>query len=684
MLIGVVLLQSLTATFTKETLAIQNGGMTIHLARRGAIAMAAIRPTARYRMGSFYLRARYSRWRKGEIDTTRVSGDSSLIVAGYWRGTGESWTITFSQNPDGSLAWRFSGDIQVPAALRLRWRREKGEAAFGLGEQFVPGPLDGRRYPIWTEEQGIGRGKQPLSTAVNLVVPGAAGRRTTTYAPMGTFITSHRRGALLAYEAPAFFEAGRKHYGWEVWVIDSMDLPVEGLYWSGYSWGEVLHRQAMQVGPMQPLPAWCAGAWVGLQGGWQVVLPRLAALQRTGTPIAALWIQDWCGRRLTRFGSQLWWRWFPDTSAYPDFARQVDSLKRSHGIRTLGYVNSFLATEGPLYDTVLARGYLVRNARGEPYIIRTPGFPAVLVDLTHPEAYAWLRSTLRSLIDRYGLSGWMADYGEWLPWDACLHAGSGARLHNRYARLWAQLNAEAVAGTDAVFFTRSGHTFSPRYSRLFWMGDQLHTWDGRDGLKSTLYAMLHGGLSGMPLNHSDVGGYTTIKAGPIRYRRSRELFLRWAENCALQPAFRTHEGLRPADNYQAYTDTLSMKHFAALAQLHVRLWSYLQGCAQGYGLSDTLMPYAWAPVWRPLWMHCPECKMRSWTDLIFIGPDVLFAPVSRPHRKWIRVRLPSGEWYSLTADRTYSGKRRHRLPAPPGQPCLLIRVGSPIETELRR
>ena len=37
---------------------------------------------------------------------------------------------------------------------------------------------------------------------------------------------------------------------------------------------------------------------------------------------------------------------------------------------------------------------------------------------------------------------------------------------------------------DIVFFNRSGYIQSPRYSTLFWVGDQLVDWDEHDGIKS--------------------------------------------------------------------------------------------------------------------------------------------------------------------------------------------------------
>lgn len=677
-MVSALLFSSLSLRITADTLFLKSAEVEVAFLRREWLVVVPIRPRVRSKMGSFRFRPGYRRAYLAIVDSTWREGDTAIVFWGRWAELGKRWRLRWVLRK-GVLFWEFSGDSLGPVALRLRWVRQPEGEAYGLGVQCVPGPLDGRRYRLWTEEQGIGRGKQPISFVLNLAVPGAAGSLTTSYAPMATFITRARRGAALFHEGMAFFEGRKQFYGWEVWLLRPQR--VEGAFWGGRDWGELLHRQAQLVGPMPLLPPWCRGAWLGLQGGWARVLPILARLRAAGVPIAALWIQDWCGQRQTWFGSELWWRWLPDTLRYPDLRRHLDSL-RQLGIHTLGYVNSFLATEGPLYDTALVRGYLVKHPSGKVYSIRTPGFPAVLVDLTHPEAYQWLRKVVRDFIEAYGFSGWMTDYGEWLPWDAQLFAGSGAEQHNAYAVRWAQLSREATEGTEAVFFTRCGHTFTPRYTRLHWLGDQLTTWDEKDGLRSTLYGLLHSGLSGLPLIHSDIGGYTTIKFGPFRYTRSRELLLRWAETCVVQPVFRTHEGLRPQDNHQVYTDSATIAAFAYLAQLHVKLWEYLQACAQGYGLSDTLLPYAWAPIWRPLWMHEPTPQSKP-NLAFFIGPDILFYPVTRPRQRWVEASLPSGTWYALTDSQIYEGGQIVKVPAPLGKPCLFLRVGTPIYHSLK-
>src|SRR5829696_3900802 len=128
----------------------------------------------------------------------------------------------------------------------------------------------------------------------------------------------------------------------------------------------------------------------------------------------------------------------------------------------------------------------------------------------------------------------------------------------RYAEEWARVNREAISeagrGEDIVFFNRSGYTKSPRYSTLFWVGDQLVDWDEHDGIKSAVTGLLSSGLSGYSLQHSDIGGYTAIDELLFKYHRSKELLLRWIELGAFTTVFRTHEGNIPEVNHQIYSD----------------------------------------------------------------------------------------------------------------------------------
>ena len=254
---------------------------------------------------------------------------------------------------------------------------------------------------------------------------------------------------------------------------------------------------------------------------------------------------------------------------------------RREGIRVLTYVIRCSPTaacppdEPNLFAQAEAGGYLVRNAQGTPYLIDQGGFSSGLVDLSNPAARRWMIGVLHAMASTFGASGWMADFGEQTPFDGVFASGPGAQWHNGYPDAWAQVQAAALRGTDVVDFHRSAFTTSPRYARLFWMGDQLVDWSAQDGMRSALTGMLSGGLSGFALNHSDTGGYITL-AMPL-VARSAELLERWSEMNAFGGAMlRSHEGNRPQLQRAAYSTPAVARAFAKWARVFRALGPYRQ------------------------------------------------------------------------------------------------------------
>ena len=101
-----------------------------------------------------------------------------------------------------------------------------------------------------------------------------------------------------------------------------------------------------------------------------------------------------------------------------------------------------------LYAEAHAKGYLVRQG-SEVWL----GYSsAALVDLTNPDARAWLKAVIKTQMLQSGVSGWMSDFGEACPLDATLFSGvSGARYHSQYPADWAQLNREVRFPKCACF-----------------------------------------------------------------------------------------------------------------------------------------------------------------------------------------------------------------------------------------
>ena len=71
------------------------------------------------------------------------------------------------------------------------------------------------------------------------------------------------------------------------------------------------------------------------------------------------------------------------------------------------------------------------------------------------------------------------------------------RLHNNFSCVWLETVAMAFAlaaqqlgvPDNFVAFARSGCISAAKHSRLFWAGDQLISWDSRDGIGSALTAV---------------------------------------------------------------------------------------------------------------------------------------------------------------------------------------------------
>jgi alpha-glucosidase len=518
-------------------------------------------------------------------------------------------------------------------------------------------------------------------------IAGSGGAWHTSYAPVPHFMTTRLR---------SFFLENAEYSVFDLRQPDAIDVEV----WSDALTGRLLvadsplaliREYTRYAGRMRPLPDWVhRGAIVGLQGGTQRVREALRTLEKAGVPLAAFWLQDWVGRRDTDFGQQLWWSWQLDRRRYPDWEELLEELSQ-RGVRVMTYVNPFLVDAGEhgarrdLLDEAREGGFLVQRPEGGAYW--TPiTFDAVLVDLTRPAARDWLARVIRDELVGVGASGWMADFGEALPWDAVLANGEpAARWHNAYPEIWAELNRRALreAGLEeqGVFFTRSGFTRSPRHATLFWLGDQLVSWDEHDGIKSAVTGLLSGGLSGFAFNHSDIGGYTTLVTPVYSVRRSKELLLRWIELGAFQVVFRTHEGNLPAENHQFDSDEETLRHFSRFARVHAA-WGFYR---------DALIAEAaetGAPVVRHPWLQAPD---EPWTrsvrfEQLRVGSELLVAPVLDPGVTERAVWLPPGRWVHLWSGSAYGDDARStrvRVPAPIGSPPVFYKEGSRVGARFR-
>lgn len=550
--------------------------------------------------------------------------------------------------------------------ITLDFALGEGDVLWGGGEQMSYLALNGRKFPIWTSEPGVGREPgTPLTDQASADGSFAGGDYWTTNYPEPTVLCSAGWAISLAnaeYCELDASEAGRLRV--HVWSgAVQIDL------FAGAP-ADLARQLGARFGQRQSLPDWAlGGAIAGLKQG-PASFDRLDALIDAGAAISGLWCEDWVGIRETSFGRRLFWDWQWNPARYPDLPARIAALK-ARGIRFLGYVNPYLAVDGPLYPEAAAQGFFARRLDSDaPYLVDFGEFDAGVVDFTNPAACDWFAEDVigKRMLD-FGLDGWMADFGEYLPTDLRLHDGDPMQEHNRWPVRWAEVNARAVASRgrtgDVLWFMRAGHTGVQAHCPLLWAGDQSVDFSRHDGIGTVITAALSSGLVGNAFSHSDVGGYTSL-FGNVR---TAELILRWYELGAFSPVFRTHEGNRPDDNLQIDSTPELVAGFVRWSRVHAALAPYVRHLvteAQASGL----------PAQRALFLHYPQdAETFTIQDQFLYGADLMVAPVIEAGAVMRKVYLPEGAWRHVWSGQSYA-PGWHDVPAPIGQPPVFYRPDS--------
>ncbi len=633
-----------------------------------------------------------------------VTDDSGRVeISGFVTGCGgEEREVLVEVGSAGRGDVRMEVSIALVDGTALVSGRSDGAGVHGFGEQFAPFDLSGRVLPIVVREQGVGRGEQPITVLADLTRGGAGGTEATTYAAWPSFVTEDVRG--LALEPG---EAGTHAFGvadlrdpgsvvlasWDPRMtarLTAAERPLDLLA----ARGDDTQRPSIPVLP---------GAVLAVQGGTKAVRQAVREVRRADGVLSAVWLQDWTGRRTTTFGEQLWWTWQLDAERYPGWDRLVADLALQD-IDVLTYMNPFLvdladkplptkpkaAAEAEaarnLYAEAAEAGYLVKDADGQPYQVELVGFDAALVDLTNPAAQDWYADVVAQEVLGLGVgdvAGFMADFGEGLPFDAVLARGQAELEHNRWPARWAETVREGClrAGEpECLVWFRSGSAGMEADAPLFWAGDQLVTYGPEDGMASALLGMLSAGVSGWPLVHSDVGGYTSADAKVRDYVRPPEMNQRWAEMEAFGAFMRTHETNRPAENPQVY-DPDGAPAFAAMTRLHAALAPYREAVL-AEAVEDGV------PALRHTWLQYPRSAAAQEPQAdrqFFFGGSILVAPVLGEGQDRVDVAFPPGQWVHLLTGERYRGAKGGgtvSVPAPLGTPAAFVRTDDPERDDL--
>ncbi len=574
--------------------------------------------------------------------------------------------LSIEETEEGRLKTGF--DVQDKALNRF-WMRiaaDQAEKVYGCGEQMTHFNMRGKHFPLWTSEPGVGRNKETYVTWQADVKDKAGGDYYTTNYPQTTFVSSKKYFCHLQTTAYADFDFRNDEFH----ELQCWNIPEFMLFDAEESFPDLMENLTGFFGRQPELPEWMYnGIILGFQGGTQMVWDKLEAVKSAGVKVSSVWCQDWQGVKYTSFGKRLQWNWQWNPEVYPDLDKQIHIIKEA-GIRFLGYINPYVLEDFPLYNEAKEKGYLATKLDGSDYVVDFGEFDCGVVDFTNPEACEWYKGVIQKEMIDFGLDGWMADFGEYLPTDCALFNGRSAELeHNDWPRRWAKVNYEAIAEKDKTndiyFFMRAGAAGMQGYCHSLWAGDQSVDWSMDDGLASVIPAALSSGLMGNGLHHSDIGGYTTLHG----MKRTKELFMRWTEMAAFTPVMRTHEGNRPGDNHQFDTDAETLEHLASMTKVYTHLAPYIKAAVAENAAKGM-------PVQRPLFMHYEDdAESYDIQYQYLLGRDILVAPVYKKETSSWKVYLPEDNWVHVWSGAKFTGGWVE-VDAPLGQPPVFYRQDS--------
>ncbi|MEU1782123.1 glycoside hydrolase family 31 protein [Streptomyces abikoensis] len=598
---------------------------------------------------------------------------------GGWRVVSERVLVAVSRH--GTVEVRTPGGVVLRRDLAPRWWEPAGAAGggrwvqrsevaadarfFGLGGRASGPRLRDGVYRLWNTDPGgaFGPGDDPLyiTMPVQLVVADA-----------GTHLVFHDNtwdGRVTLWEGEEGAGSGHDRPGRCETRMDGGPLR----YWVMVGTpARVLHGWAALTGGAALPPAWALGyqhARWGF-GSEREVRRVVAGYRERGLPLSAvhLDIDHYRGHRVFTV----------DRERFPDLPGLAAELKEE-GVRLVSIVDPAVKAEPGLaeYDTGVAAGVFVTDARGRE--VRGEVWPGecVFPDFTDPKARAWWGGLYAERLAQ-GFSGVWHDMNEPVSFAAfgdptlprsARHAlegrgGDHREAHNVYGLGMARAGYEGLRELRPeerpFVFSRSGWAGMQRYGGT-WSGDVATGWPG---LRASLALVLGLGLCGVPYSGPDVGGFTGFP--------SPELYLRWFQLGAYLPLFRTHAAISAGRREPWEFGAEVLEHAGAALRERARLLPYFVTLAH-------LAQRTGAPYVRPVWWRSPEDRaLRDCEDAFLLGDSLLVAPVLELGADQRAVRLPRGLWYDTATGRAHEGPGQILLDAPLSRVPVLARAGSVI------
>jgi alpha-glucosidase len=528
------------------------------------------------------------------------------------------------------------------------------EKFFGLGLKSGDVNKRGREWTMWnTDYPAYDHRTDPLYESIPFFVGLRGGSAYGIY-----FNNSYR----------STFNMGAGNRRYYSFAADQGNL--DYFFISGPAIPEVVERYTELTGRMSMPPEWALGyqqcRWSYFPESRVMELARTFRNKQIPCDVIYLDIHHMDGYRV--------FTW--DRNRFPQPETMLANLKKD-GFRVVTIIdpgvkadsNYVMAKEG------LSGNRFVKYPDGTNYIGEVWPGPSYFPDFSDPKTRLWWGEQNARWIDG-GVSGIWNDMNEPACWGQAFptetifqgdgHAASQKKFHNLYGFLMARATKEGIKKAHPMdrpfILTRAAFAGIQRYSAV-WTGDNVSKWDHLDlGIR-----MMQGlGLSGIPFNGTDIGGFMESP--------TPELYARWIEVGALSPLCRTHtEYNSPDQEPWSFGDDVE-RISRDFISLRYRLLPYFYSLFYESTQTGT-------PLLRPLFWNDQTDEHCFWYEFqhqFFVGDKLLAAPVTRANERLKKVYLPKGKWLDWNSDSVYTGPATIMVDAPLDKLPMFLREGAII------
>ncbi|PWD51818.1 family 31 glucosidase [Serinibacter arcticus] len=382
-------------------------------------------------------------------------------------------------------------------------------------------------------------------------------------------------------------------------------------------------------------------------------------------------------------------RW--EEEFWPDPPAMIAEL-RELGIELMVSVWPQVSLESENFAELARRGCLVRSDRGVDIQMSFEG-PSRFLDVTNPEARAWLWEKLR--VNYEGVNLFWLDEAEpeFADYDFAAYrfaTGEVLEVGNTYPQLFSRAVHDGqvadragtpAAATGPVNLVRCAWAGSQRYGALVWSGD-IHS--SFASMRRQITAGIHMGVAGIPWFTTDIGGFG---GGRIDDPAFHELLVRWFQMGTFMPVMRLHGDRGPqhavtaADGSRRSPSGADNELWSYGEEVYVVLARYaeLREALRDYTRETmALAHHEGQPVMRGLFHEFPH-DPAAWdvADQFLFGADVLVAPVVEAGAREREVYLPAGaRWTDLESGQVHDGGTWVRADAPLDRTPVYLRDGA--------